>query len=65
MEDISIVIFGAKLNGGDVKWFCQLSKFKKKQWIKANTYMQDDATIDEWIANPPAQKPGGCGCGCK
>ena len=58
-------IFGAKLNGDDAKWFCGQSKKDKKAWIKANTYMQDSATIDEWINNPPKQKDCGCGCGGK
>lgn len=65
MEVNSITVFGTRLNGADAKWFCQLSKTNKKKWIKANTYMKDDATIEEWVNNPPKPSSGGCGCGCK
>jgi len=54
-------IFNIHINGDDAKWFCDLSKEAKIEWIKLNTNCQSDVLIEEFLNNPIKED---CGCGC-
>lgn len=58
----SIQIFNIKLNGGDVKTFCQMTKEEKVAFIKANTNQKNDEIINNFLSQP--LQVGDCGCGC-
>jgi len=55
-------IFNVQVNGLDAKWFCELPKESKIEWIKNNTNCQSDVLIDEFL-NSPIKENCGCGCG--
>lgn len=56
-------IFGKFKNGIDAQNFCKKSLEEKKSWILKNTYMQDEAIIDDFLSKPLNNNDCGCGCG--
>lgn len=58
----SIQIFNIKLNGDDVKSFCEMTKEQKVAFIKEQTNQKNDDIINEFLSQP--LQSGDCGCGC-
>jgi len=56
-------IFNVEIFSSDAKWFCELSKEEKAEWIFNNTNQKDLAQIEEFLSKPLINNDCGCGCG--
>ena len=56
-------IFNIEIHGSGAKWFCGISREEKMQWIKDNTNVQCEVTINEFLDAPLNTEDCGCGCG--